>query len=193
MHNRTVRPAETHDLTPAADTLRDAFADYPWTRWVIPADDYMARLYELQHLYLQHAHRHGIVLLTDDYAGVAALLPADAPSPDDETMARIIDLHGDRIDRLSSGESLSGSWTLETLGVHPRSQGHGVGGKLLETAIEEVGRRGTSGLALDTSDLRNVRLYERHRFRISSHTAPSEGPEVWSMVHTFATDRHLPL
>ncbi|QII05225.1 GNAT family N-acetyltransferase [Rhodococcoides fascians A25f] len=188
MHNPATRLAETDDLAPAAETLRAAFADYPWTRWVIPADDYTTRLLELQHLYLQHAHRHGIVLLTDDYAGVGALLPADAPAPDDEFMARIIELHGDRIDRLSSVESLSHSWTLETLGVQPHMQGHGIGGRILEKAIEEVGRRTTSDLALDTSDLRNVRLYERHGFRISSHTAPSEGPEVWSMIRTFTTD-----
>ncbi|MBY4037776.1 GNAT family N-acetyltransferase [Rhodococcus fascians] len=187
MHHPATRLAENHDLTTAADTLRDAFADYPWTRWVIPAEDYLATLQELQQLYLQHAHRHGIVLLTADYAGVAALLPADAPPPDDESIARIIELHGDRIDRLSSSDAAPGSWTLETLGVQPHRQGHGIGGLLLEKAVEEAQQRGASGLALHTSDLRNVRLYERAGFRVSSHATPSEGPEVWSMIRTFGT------
>ncbi|WP_230598129.1 hypothetical protein [Rhodococcoides fascians] len=80
MHHPATRLAENHDLAPAADTLRDAFADYPWTRWVIPAEDYLATLQELQQLYLQHAHRHGIVLLTADYAGVGGTTARRCPS-----------------------------------------------------------------------------------------------------------------
>ncbi|MFC1473900.1 GNAT family N-acetyltransferase [Rhodococcus qingshengii] len=186
MNKPDIRIATTDDLILAADTLAAAFADYPWTRWVIPEESYTARLQELQHLYLQHAHRHGVVFLADDYAGVAALLPADAPMPADETMARIIDLYADRINRLSPGEPTPGSWTLETLGVHPHKQGHGIGGRLIERAVEEVGARNAPVLALETSDLRNVRLYERHGFRISSHSAHSDGPEVWSMINAFS-------
>ncbi|AYJ47282.1 GNAT family N-acetyltransferase [Rhodococcus sp. P1Y] len=186
MNNPDIRIAATDDLIAAADTLAAAFADYPWTRWVIPEDNYTARLHELQHLYLQHAHRHGVVLITDDYAGVAALLPGDAPMPADETMARIIDLYADRINRLSPGESTPGSWTLETLGVNTHSQGRGIGGRLIEKAIEEVDKRNATVLALETSDLRNVRLYERHGFSIVSHSAPRDEPEVWSMIHAFS-------
>lgn len=56
----TIRPAVVGDLDTAADLLAEAFADYPWTRWSIPADGYSCRLRELQRLYLSFALRDGV-------------------------------------------------------------------------------------------------------------------------------------
>jgi hypothetical protein len=47
-----VRPATPDDVPDAADVLADAFADYPWTRWTVDADDHGERLRPLHHLYL---------------------------------------------------------------------------------------------------------------------------------------------
>ena len=47
-----VRPATPDDVPAAADVLADAFADYPWTRWTVDADDHGERLRALHRLYL---------------------------------------------------------------------------------------------------------------------------------------------
>ncbi|SDD81271.1 GNAT family N-acetyltransferase [Streptomyces prasinopilosus] len=176
------RLATIEDLAPAEETLTVAFMDYPWTRWVIPEDDYAKRLRELQRLYLRHALRHGVVLVTREHAGAAALLPPDAAEPSESTMEQIIALHGERIGRLTGSQPAPGAWTLETLGVRPSHQGRGLGSALIAHALRDVSRRGAQEVRLETSDARNVRLYERHGFHVTSCTDSGGGPAVWAMT-----------
>lgn len=194
-----VRPAFEGELAAAGETLARAFAHYPWTRWVLPEDGYSERLLELQTIYLRHAHAHGIVLVADGRgngcAGVVALLPADAPAPNVDVIDRIVELHGDRIARLaaaqtgaSAAESL-GVWRLETLGVDPEARGRGIGGELVAEGLREAFARGATSIALETSDARNVELYKRFGFQITSHRAAepgqvshaAHGPAHWAM------------
>ena len=177
----TPRLASVDDLPTCADTLAAAFEDYPWTRHVIPEEDYRGRLHDLQLLYLEHAHEHGIVALSGGGEGVIALLPPDCAEPAPEMIEQIVRLHGDRIDRLGHADASPGAWRLETLGVHPNSQGRGIASALLTFALAEAARRGGAAVTLETSDPRNVRLYERHGFRIDTHTSAGDGPPVWRM------------
>ena len=179
-----VRHAHAKDLDRAADTLAAAFEDYPWTRYVLPEADYVSRLRALQRLYLGYAHEHGIVAVTDNCDGVIALLAPDAPDPEPEMIAQVVSLHGDRIDRLGHSAPQAGVWRLETLGVRPEAQGGGRATLLLDFALLEVAGRGGSDVALDTSDARNVRLYERHGFTVVSHSERAGSPPVWSMTRS---------
>lgn len=179
-----IRPAVAEDLSTAAETLTAAFADYSWTRYVIPEDGYPERLRALQTLYLEHAHRHGLVAVCDSGHGVIALLPPDAPGPGQEMVERVIALHGDRIDRidrLTPGGGGHIAWRLETLGVHPDRQGRELGSALLRFALDTVAQRGGREIDLETSDPRNVRLYERHGFAVIAHSQQPGVPPVWSM------------
>lgn len=179
---RQVRHATTHDLPAAARTLAVAFADYPWTRWSVPADDHDRRLEDLQGLYLAHALAHGMVLVDDDVHGVLALLPPDAPRPDADVQDRVAALHGDRLAGLASVALPARSpdaWELATLGVHPSHRGAGLGSALVVAALASAGS--SAPVALETSDARNVRLYERHGFVVTARTAVPRGPQVWSM------------
>ena len=195
----SLRLATVSDLDRAADTLAAAFHDYAWTRYVIPEQDYPDRLRQLQYLYLAHALTHGLVAVDADCVAVAALLPPDGPEPEPAIIEQVMALHGDRIGRLDSGGSdsptgapdqnlVTGSadgqcWTLETLGVLPSAQGRGLGGQLIDFALKEVANRGGRQLRLETSDARNVRLYERRGFAVVSHAlgvdgAGADGPGV---------------
>lgn len=176
-----VRRARAHDLDAAARTLAAAFAEYPWTRFVIPETDYAARLLELQSLYLGYAHRHGVVGVTPDRAGVIAVVPPTAPDPDAQTVERIVALHGERISSIEAPEPSGRAWRLETLGVAPELQGRGLASALLRFALDAVGDLGGAEIALTTSDPRNVRLYERHGFTVEEHVERPERPPIWSM------------
>lgn len=176
-----LRMADAHDLAAAADTLALAFEHYSWTRHVIPEDGYAERLRALQLLYLEYAHGHGIVAVIGDCDGVIALLPPSAPEPAPELVEQIVALHGDRIDRLDHSEPPVDAWRLETIGVRPGCQGRGRASALLVFALREVTRRGGDRIVLDTSDPRNVRLYERHGFRVTGHTDIADGLTVWKM------------
>lgn len=176
-----VRRAHAANLDAAAETLAAAFEQYPWTRYVLPEADYPVRLRELQRLYLGYAHEHGIVAVTESCDGVIAILPLDAPDPEPEMVERILALHEDRIDRLGQSEAPADAWRLETLGVRPESQGGGRASALLDFALSEIAARGGTEVVLDTSDARNVRLYERHGFTITSHSEPLGRPPLWAM------------
>lgn len=176
-----VRLCTPADLPVAADTLAAAFTDYPWTRYVVPEDDYASRLRDLQHLYLTHAQQHGVVAVVHDGSGVIALLPPDAPDPDDEVLEQVMTLHGDRLDRLARPTPPHEDWVLETVGVRPDAQGRGVGAELLRFGLAEAARRGARAVRLETSSDRNVRLYERHGFRTTDRGDRPDGPPVWTM------------
>jgi ribosomal protein S18 acetylase RimI-like enzyme len=182
-------------LDAAAHILAAAFESYEWTRWSIPADDYAVRLERLQRLYLGHALEHGIVLVgalgADDVNGVIAVLSPSAPAPSDEIQAQVAELHGARLAVIASADTPpfpDDVWNLATLGVHPEAQGHGLGAALIGAALAEVdASRIVADTALETSDDRNVRLYERAGFTLTATTRIQDGPTVYSMLRQAVT------
>lgn len=180
-----IRRASSPDLSAAAQTLARAFSDYPWTRWSVPATDHGRRLEQLQAVYLGYALDHGLVLVDEDVTAVAAFLPPDAPDLSEDAQRRVAELHGDRLAVLLSADVPTpppDAWTLATLGVEPGSRGAGLGSALLKAGVAEIARRdGAASIALETSDARNVRLYERHGFVPTARTVIPGGPIVYSM------------
>jgi ribosomal protein S18 acetylase RimI-like enzyme len=79
---------------------------------------------------------------------------------------------------------------LGLLAVHPRARGRGLARALLEDLHAASGSHpNSSGVALDTSNPRNVKLYQRFgyhtvtRFRVS-------GAEAWCMFRPNGSNRH---
>ncbi|WP_350347734.1 GNAT family N-acetyltransferase [Agromyces sp. G08B096] len=183
-----VRPAGPEDLDAAADVLAAAFDRYSWTRWSIPADDYSHRLKALQRLYLGHALKHGIVLVEARLRAVAAFLPPGAPAPDEPAEREIAALHGSRLAVLGAlrlPAPPTEAWTLETVGVDPAHQGAGLGSAVTLAGLETAGEHGAP-VALETSDERNVRLYQRLGFETTATTFVQSGPTVYSMLRAAA-------
>lgn len=183
-----VRQAVAADVPRAAQVLADAFDGYAWTDWVLPPEDRPGRLAEVQAIYLAHAVRHGLVLVDDDLTGVVALVPVDVEPPDEATWQRVAELHGDRVMRLADPvppPPPDGAWTLAALGVTPAARGAGTGSRLVAAALEQVG---DVPVVLDTSDARNVTLYERYGFAVTGRTEVPGGPVVWSMLRPAGSD-----
>ncbi|WP_309132969.1 GNAT family N-acetyltransferase [Brevibacterium sp.] len=179
----TIRAATTADLAPVAGVLARAFAEYPWTRWALPEDDYARRLVGVQRLYLGHALKHGIVLVDDQIHAVAAFLPPGCPPPEEATQRQVAELHGSRMAALAQAQTPAapaGAWTLETLGVDPDCQGQGLGSAVVAAGLALIDGRGEP-VALETSDERNVRLYQRLGFDTHATTEIQSGLVVWSM------------
>ncbi|WP_418906730.1 GNAT family N-acetyltransferase [Glutamicibacter endophyticus] len=192
--NFQLRRATMYDVPSAAATLADAFDSYPWTRWSIPADDYLARLERLQAIYLSHAIEHGLVLISYDHDGVAALLPPDCPEPDTQRQEEIAELMGERLE-IVFGVQLparpENSWELATLGVAKSSAGRGLGSALLRKSLWSVATSPFPRVSLETSAAQNVRLYQRHGFVLSQCTDIAEGPRVYSMRAELTDHRRL--
>lgn len=181
---KKVRLAVASDLPESARTLAAAFQFYPWTRWTVPEDGYIARLERLQAIYLAHALDEGIVLVSENLDGAAALLPPGSSEPAGNVQAEIAELLGDRIDR-AFNEALPQrshrSWDFATIGVRPESAGQGVGSSIIAEALSHVSKSPFPRVSLETSDAKNVRLYERYGFVVSHRTEVESGPIVWTM------------
>lgn len=73
-------------------------------------------------------------------------------------------------------------WYLEALGVHPGSQGSGIGTGLMRYVIEITGN---APCYLETGSPKNVSFYERVGFAVMNSAAqltPENGPTHWTML-----------
>ncbi|WP_210491714.1 GNAT family N-acetyltransferase [Patulibacter sp. SYSU D01012] len=185
-----IETATDADVEPVAGTLAAAFAAYPWTTWTVAADDHARRVRDLQALYLRGVGLpQGRVHVTPARDGAAVWLPPDVAPPADEGFgAALVAAHGDRWDAALAAEGVldpvrpdAPHWTLATLGVHPESAGRGLGTALLRAGLEALDAAGEPAW-LETSDPRNVRLYERVGFATTFVVElPDGGPTVWGM------------
>jgi ribosomal protein S18 acetylase RimI-like enzyme len=189
-----VRPATAADLDAAARALAAAFADYPWTRWTVAADDHVGRLEALHRLTMAEVAlpygRLDVAELGGRVVGAAAWLLPDRPVPGHVwTDVAALDgpLLGDRAPHAEAADRATAGLRpavphafLATVGVHPDAQGAGVGAALLRTALDDL-----DGVPayLETSSPANVRLYARLGFAVTGEAdVPDGGPHVWAML-----------
>lgn len=186
-----VRRATRDDIPRLAATLASAFADYPWTRWAIPPDDYHNRLERLFTLDLANV---GIPLdevwMTDDAASVAVWLPPKEQQTVEIDWARqgeaTAPLIGERLDRVDAGDDLIiplrprvPHWYLATLGTRPERQGEGLGRAVLGPVLARCDAEGIPALT-ETATEENVAFYGRSGFEVLHELRmPMGGPPLW--------------
>lgn len=185
-----VETATDDDVESVAATLAAAFAAYPWTAWTVAADDHVRRVRDLQALYLRGVGLpQGRVHVTTDRDGAAVWLPPTLRPPEDEAFgAAVAAAHGDRLPAAVAAEQAlaphrpeAPHWTLATLGVRPEAGGRGLGTALVRVGLDALDAAGDAAW-LETSDPRNVRLYERLGFATAFQVdLPDGGPRVWGM------------
>ncbi len=187
-----IREAASEDVAGAADTLAEAFRDYPFTRHTISADDHLARLREFQRLFLAEVGLpHGRVWVSEDLSAVAVWSTPDSGGAD-EVMAgmlpTLVNLAGDRADAFASAEEVMEAhrpkepvWFLGTVGVRPGARGRGLGRAVVRAGLREADAEGVPAF-LETSTPENVRLYESLGFAVTAeYELPDGGPRTWSM------------
>ncbi|MHB8876012.1 MAG: GNAT family N-acetyltransferase [Myxococcaceae bacterium] len=85
------------------------------------------------------------------------------------------------LDAIQKRHPLEPHYYLLCLGVDPAHQGKGVGSELLRPMLERCDAEG-KGAYLETATERNLVLYRRHGFEVSSElTLPAGGPRMWFM------------
>ena len=182
----------------ARHVLGRAFHDYPLMHYAMP--DAERRLRGTTALYgaiLYDCLRYGSVYATDNVAAVACWLPPGTRVPGFLRQLRAgilglpigFGLRGTRrlldydkiAQRLHHEFAPESHWYLASLGVEPDRQRQGLGSRLLEPQLARADREGHP-CYLDTHRESNVRLYERHGFRVTwQGTAPGHPVTIWSM------------
>jgi ribosomal protein S18 acetylase RimI-like enzyme len=194
--DRTVRKASPQDTSAVAAILGDAFGDDPVLAWIVPDDQrrhagldrYFLAL--TRHFYLPHHE----VYLTEGASGAALWLPPGISSGSVFTPAMIpilwylyrsAGLAGlRRADQISSAllaqHPPQPHYYLHAIGVRHDRQGHGAGSALLRHMTERCDREGAQAY-LESSNARNIPLYERYGFRVTHEWRANGGPSLWPM------------
>jgi GNAT superfamily N-acetyltransferase len=192
-----VRKAFPADIDNAAAALADAFADYVWTRWTVAADDHRARIYGLQRLVIERISLpYGEVWVAEDALGAILsaaiwMLPTSSV-PDlvsEAAAAAQRELEGDRHDASVRAEAACESlrpdvphYFLGAVGTRSAGRRQGLATAVLAPVLERADAE-RALVFLETSDVTNVRFYERLGFAISGQIdVPGGGPHVWAMA-----------
>lgn len=191
---RLTRKAGMRDRGGVVAALAEAFYDDPVLRWASP--DGEQRRHALPAFFalaVEAVAEHDQTWCTrDGVSGAAIWTPAGADpmtEADGEVFAgRCVELAGPDADRWMELIALlddnhphhAEHHYLWFLGVRPARQGRGHGSALLRAVLDDADRTGTPAY-LEATSTDNVRLYERHGFRVTEELAVVGGPPLWAM------------
>lgn len=185
---KTVETALLGDEASAIATLTLAFAADPMTRWSWPdPGTYLDAFPKFARAFGGAAFGKGTAHRTDGGAGVALWLPPGV-EPDGEAMGALMlsTLKGPALmeggpimQQMMDFHPHEPHWYLPLIGIDPQHQGRGLGGTLLDHALALADRDGVPAY-LESSNPRNIGLYERHGFeqlgRIQNGSSPTLVP-----------------
>ena len=190
MHATAVRTMIATDQAAAINTIVLAFASDPVARWVWPDPQrYAATMGPFTRAFGGAAFHHKSAYSSDDYAGVALWLPPGAHS-DGDAVAQLIEQTVDgamRDDVYEMMEQMGGShprephWYLPLVGVDPSQQGRGYGSALLTHALRVCDREHRAAY-LESTNARNLPLYQRFGFEVTRTIKVGTSPAVWPMI-----------
>ncbi|HEX2539652.1 MAG TPA: GNAT family N-acetyltransferase [Caldimonas sp.] len=197
MDDRRLSPLAADAVDDAGRVLGAAFLDDPVMRYYFEGDaDRSMPVRATMTLAAALTVRHGVAWRLDvdaGLAGVALLLPPDVPDfPLAAVVAAVLRtprLWRPRALRRHFGVTASVEahrpafpcWTLLSIGVEPASQRRGHGAWLLARVLDGLPAGAT--VCLETDHERNLPLYRRHGFAVTSEflADAGRGPLTWSM------------
>jgi ribosomal protein S18 acetylase RimI-like enzyme len=191
----SVRRATLADAPRLAQALASAFQDDPVIAWIFP-DQRRRRAvlpafmeFRLRNL----AFPHDEIWMTADGAAAAVWLPPPgrwqlSPSQRLRLLPALIRFLGLRTASVLGGlERMEKQhpydpphWYLFILGIEQAAQGQGLGSTLLAHMLARVDADSLP-VYLESSNERNLALYGRHGFEVTSELVIPGGPRIWPM------------
>lgn len=190
MGQPTVRAAGPDDEAAVLSVVALAFASDPIARWATPDPvKFLASMPQIAKAFGGRGFAHDSVYIAEGGGGAALWLPPGV-EPDSERMSEIVFQHG-QLDRLPElGELMERvrayhpeepHWYLPLIGVDPAAQGRGIGAALMKHALARCDAEGATAF-LESSNPRNVSLYERHGFEVITTVQVGSSPPMTPMV-----------
>ena len=185
-----VRSATDRDLHSVVNVITLAFATDPMARWAFPDPAiYLGVMPDVVKAFGGRGLQHGTVHLVENGAAAAMWLPPGV-QPDSEQLAALTDQHAPRernedmmqvFEQMDRYHPSDPCWYLPLIGVDPVCQGRGYGSALLRHALERCDRDGLPAY-LESSNPRNIPLYERHGFVTMGRIQAGSSPTVVPML-----------
>lgn len=185
-----VRSATESERQAVIDVITLAFTTDPMARWSFPAPaTYLAVMPDVIEAFGGAAFAHGTAHLVEGGAAAAMWLPPGV-HPDTDRLAELAERHtppeqrdamSKVFEQMDSYHPAEPCWYLPLIGVDPVRQGRGHGGALLRHALERCDRERMPAY-LESSNPRNVPLYERHGFESIGKIQAGSSPTVIPML-----------
>jgi ribosomal protein S18 acetylase RimI-like enzyme len=178
------------DRQAVVDVITLGFSSDPMSRWGFPnPTQYLRVMPELIDAFGGKAYDHGSVFCVGDFNGAALWLPPGV-EPDNERLAALIAQHGPAsiqddmagvFERMAAYHPHDPHWYLPLIAVDPACQGRGFGGALLKQALARCDADGLPAY-LESSNPRNITLYQRHGFEILGRIQVGGSPVLTPML-----------
>ena len=188
-----LRQATAEDIPRLQAMLAEAFFDDPVFGWLMPADT--KRRARLRHYFgidlRWYALPHGNVWTTDDLVGAMLGLPPGKW----RVPLRTTLLHGTAFGmRIPKAARLGAAmewhhmrhlrqphYYVRDIGVHPDTQGSGLGSALMRPLLDRCDREGLPAY-IEASSERSAALYERLGFQHTEELRVGGSPPLWLML-----------
>jgi ribosomal protein S18 acetylase RimI-like enzyme len=185
-----VHAASDREQQVVIDVMTLAFSTDPMARWAYPnPQTYLAIWPEMIKAFGSDGFAHGTVHLVNGGGAAAMWLPPGV-QPDSERLEALTGQHAPLerqadmahvFEQMGKFHPEEPCWYLPLIGVDPTAQGRGYGSALLRYALEHVDRTGAPAY-LESSNPRNVALYERHGFKILGRVQAGSSPTIVPML-----------
>ena len=171
-------------------TLQLAFVGDPMARWLFPAaSDFLQYLPDFFDAFGGAAFDHGTAYAVGECKAAALWLPPGVDPDEDrafslfaersapEKIAALIAFFK-QVERYHPKEPC---WYLPIIGADPAYTGQGLGAALLKRSLKDCDQGGHVAY-LESSNQRNISLYQRHGFEIMGEIQTGDSPTVTPMI-----------
>jgi len=190
MSEHAVRVAEAAEGEAVLDTLMLAFSSDPCLRYVLAGPAAFFKGFRPFATAMGGAAlAQGSAWLAQDGAAAALWLPPGMTSDRDAMLAVVGELAreeklpvlGEVGDTMASYHPEEPHWYLAMIGVDPARQGQGYGSAILKESLRRCDQDGVPAY-LESSNPKNVPLYERHGFEVMGFVQPGDFPGIYPMI-----------
>ena len=178
------------DQAAAIDVVLLAFAADPVARWSWPDPQQFLRHFpHFVKAFAGRAFEQGSAYCTDGHGG-AALWMAPGAAPDEQALLELLDGTTPRerrddifglLEQMGRYHPEEPHWYLPLMGVDPLRQGEGIGSALLQHSLAACDRDGLPAY-LESTNPKNVPLYERHGFELLGTIRSGQAPPMFPML-----------
>jgi ribosomal protein S18 acetylase RimI-like enzyme len=187
-----IKTATDVDEAAAVAVLVLAFSADPAARWAWPdPGEYLRQFPEFVKVFGGRAFANRSAHVVDGHAAAALWLPPGV-TPDDEALTAFIQRtgsaqvqrHGPAVfEQMARYHPQEPHWFLPFIGVDPQWQRQGHGSLLMQHALAQCDRDRMPAY-LESSNPRNIPLYERHGFQVLGTIQVGTSPPIVPMLRS---------
>lgn len=188
--SKTIRPVNPDERFSAVGVITLAFSTDPVARWMYPdAGAYLDWFPAFVSAFAGAACDVGTAFCDEKFNGAAMWL-TPGTEPDDDALSNLFeqstsgqvrdDLY-ELFEQMAAFHPKEPHWYLPMIGVDTRMQGNGIGEALMRYALAKSDAAGLPAY-LESSNPRNISLYERLGFERTGRIQAGSSPELIPML-----------